>query len=169
MLGGMLLTLGCLLLTQLTADADLWVPVAIACVIGAGFGFVSVVTILAAQAAVGWDQRGVVTSANQFARNIGGTVGVPIAGAFFASYVASAAAAGLDPNSVLAPDMRSMLPLPDLAFLRSGLSDALRAVYVLFAVMGVLATLAASFFPGGPPTQAAETPVVATARGAASG
>jgi EmrB/QacA subfamily drug resistance transporter len=166
MLGCVLLTLGFLMLTQVPADAELWVPAAIACVIGAGFGLVSVVTILAAQAAVGWDQRGVVTSANQFARNIGGTVGVPIAGAFFAAYVASAAAAGLDPNSVLAPDMRSVLSQPDLAFLQSELSDALRAVYVLFAVMGGLATLVSAFLPGGPPTQAAETPVVTVASAA---
>jgi len=154
MLGGALLTLGFVLLTQVPSNASLWVPASIACVIGAGFGLVSVVTILAAQAAVGWEQRGVVTSANQFARNIGGTIGVPVAGVFFAGYVASATAAGLDPNSVLAPDARAMLPLADVSFLQSELSDALRSVYVLFAIMAGLATVVAAFLPGGPPSQA---------------
>jgi EmrB/QacA subfamily drug resistance transporter len=151
MLGGGLLALGFVLMMQVPADAELWVPAAIACVIGAGFGLVSVVTILAAQSAVGWDQRGVVTSANQFARNIGGTVGVPIAGAFFAGYIAAAVAAGLDPNSVLAPDVRATLAQTDLTFLQAVLSDALRTVYVLFAITAALAVVVAAFLPGGRP------------------
>jgi EmrB/QacA subfamily drug resistance transporter len=155
MIGGALLTLGFLLLTQVPPDASLLVPAAVACVIGAGFGFVSVVTILAAQAAVGWEQRGVVTSANQFARNIGGTVGVPIAGAFFAGYVATAAAAGFDPNAVLSVETRGLLPATELVYLQDTLTASLRSVYVLFACMGALATLVAAFLPGGPPVEAA--------------
>ena len=46
-----------------------------------------------------------VTSANQFARNIGGTVGVSIAGAIFtAGVTAAAAGAGVNPNEILSPD-----------------------------------------------------------------
>ena len=82
-LGGVLLTIGFVLLLALTPESGLWMPATIAFITGLGFGFYSVVIILAAQSSVGWQNRGVVTSANQFARNIGGTIGVSIAGAIF--------------------------------------------------------------------------------------
>jgi len=150
-IGGLLLTLGFILLTQLTVDANLWMPFVFACFIGSGFGFVSVTTLLAAQSAVGWDQRGVVTSANQFARNMGGTLGVPIAGVFFAGYITAAASAGFNANDLLSPELRASLAGPELAFLRGSLTDSLHLIFVLFAVLAVLATLVAAFLPSGRP------------------
>ena len=70
--------------------------------------------------------RGVVTSANQFARNIGGTVGVSIAGAIFTAGVATAAGAGINPNEILSPAVRATLAATDLRLLQQALADSLR-------------------------------------------
>ena len=56
--------------------------VAVFCfIIGAGLGFVASPTLVAVQSVVGWDQRGVVTGANVFARSVGSAVGVAAFGA----------------------------------------------------------------------------------------
>jgi len=152
-LGGIFLAIGFALLLLLTPDSGLWMPATVECVLGFGFGFYTVTTVLAAQAAVGWEHRGVVTSAGQFARNIGGTVGVSIAGAIFTAGVAAAAGAGINPNDLLSPATRASLSSADLAFLQNLLAEALRSVYVLFIAMAIVATAIAAFLPGGPPRQ----------------
>ena len=156
MLGGVLLTIGFALLLNLTPSSALWVPAATTFVIGLGFGFYSVVIILAAQSSVGWQNRGVVTSANQFARNIGGTVGVSLAGAIFTAGVVSAAGAGVDPNEILSPVVRATLSAADLGSLQQVLAGALRSVYLLFVGVAALATVVAVLLPGGRPSQASE-------------
>jgi multidrug resistance protein len=56
--------------------------VAVACfVIGGGMGLLAVPTLIAAQASVEWNERGVVTGNNMFARSLGSAVGVAIFGA----------------------------------------------------------------------------------------
>jgi EmrB/QacA subfamily drug resistance transporter len=155
-LGGGLLTIGFALLLNLTPSSALWVPAAITFVIGLGFGFYSVVIILAAQSSVGWQNRGVVTSANQFARNIGGTLGVSIAGAIFTAGVASAAGTGVNPNEILSPAVRATIAAADLGFLQEVLAGSLRSVYLLFVGVAAVATVVAVFLPGGRPSQASE-------------
>ena len=155
-LGGVVLMLGFGLLLVLTPASALWVPALISFVIGLGFGFYSVVIILAAQSSVGWQNRGVVTSANQFARNIGGTVGVSIAGAIFTAGVASAAGVGINPNEILAADVRATLAPADLRVLQQVLADSLRSVYALFVGVAVLATIVAGFLPGGIPSEVSD-------------
>jgi MFS family permease len=154
-IGGVFLVIGFGLLLFLTPDSGLWMPALSEFVLGFGFGFYTVTTVLVAQAAVGWEHRGVVTSAGQFARNIGGTVGVSIAGAIFAAGVAGAGA-GINPNDLLAPETRATLSGANLALLEDLLASALRSVYVLFVAMAILATGVALFLPGGPPREASE-------------
>ncbi|MBJ7338752.1 MFS transporter [Mycolicibacterium sp.] len=56
--------------------------VAAACfVIGAGMGLLAVPTLISAQASVDWNERGVVTGTNMFARSLGSAVGVAVFGA----------------------------------------------------------------------------------------
>jgi MFS family permease len=50
-------------------------------VIGLGMGFSAAPTLIAAQSAVGWQQRGVVTGTNMFFRSAGSAVGVAVFGA----------------------------------------------------------------------------------------
>lgn len=155
-LGGVILSVGFVLLLFVSADSSLFVPLAISTIVGAGFGFYTVATILCAQSAVGWEYRGVVTSASQFARNIGGTIGVSVAGAIFTAGVVNAAPAGLNPNDLLSASTRAGLSPADLHALRDLLSGALRSVYLLFVSVAVLATFVAAFLPGGPPRQVSD-------------
>jgi MFS family permease len=161
-LGGVILTIGFVLLMLVTPDSGLWVPFAISCVLGFGFGFYTVSTILAAQTAVGWEHRGVVTSASQFSRNIGGTVGVSIAGAIFTVGVASAVGSGINPNDLLSPTVRASLTPTNLGFLQGVLADSLRSVYALFVGVSVLATAVALLLPGGPPSQVSDAGLAST-------
>jgi EmrB/QacA subfamily drug resistance transporter len=153
LLGTSILVVGYLLLWRMPADASLWYPTMTQFVTGAGFGFCSLVFLLAAQNAVGWDQRGVVTGANQFARSMGGTVGVSIAGAIFATGVAAAAGAGVDPNNLLSPTVRAGLSGDALQQLEAALVSALHSVYALFIGVAVAAVVVAALLPGGKPPE----------------
>jgi multidrug resistance protein len=56
--------------------------VAVVCfIIGAGMGLLAIPTLIAAQSSVDWDERGVVTGNNMFARSLGSAVGVAVFGA----------------------------------------------------------------------------------------
>jgi hypothetical protein len=50
-------------------------------VMGLGMGFTAAPTLIAAQSAVQWQQRGVVTGSNMFFRSAGSAVGVAVFGA----------------------------------------------------------------------------------------
>ena len=63
--------------------------VALACfVVGLGLGLVATPTLIAAQSSVEWEERGVVTGSNMFARSIGSAVGVAVFGAIANSVIA---------------------------------------------------------------------------------
>lgn len=151
-LGGALLVVGFAMVWATRADSPLWWATFAQVVLGFGFGFYNVTTILAAQSAVGWEYRGVVTSASQFARNMGGTLGVSIAGAMFSVGIASAAIGGANANDLLSPDLRGALPPGQLEVLRTAVAGALGHVYVLFIGISVLATIVAALLPGGAPS-----------------
>ena len=100
--------------------------VALACfVMGLGLGLVASPSLIAAQASVGWAERGVVTGANMFARSIGSAVGVAVFGA-----VANAV---LDTSG--GPDQPSAVV------------DAAAAVFVAVLVAGALTAVAAVAMP----------------------
>jgi EmrB/QacA subfamily drug resistance transporter len=65
-----------------TAHAPSIAFVAVSCfIIGFGLGLVATPSLIAAQSSVPWNERGVVTGTNLFARSIGSAVGVAIFGA----------------------------------------------------------------------------------------
>jgi MFS family permease len=84
---------------------------------GLGFGPSSMSYLLAAQDAVTWQQRGVVTGNIAFFRTIGGAVGIGALGALFNTVirhdVARLAARGVKPAALLDPKAHATLP-PDV-------------------------------------------------------
>ena len=58
--------------------------------VGAGMGLLASPTLIAAQASVGWEERGVVTGTNIFARSIGSAVGIAGLGALVNGVLAGA-------------------------------------------------------------------------------
>ena len=80
MTGTCLVAVGALLLTRLTVDSSqLELSLYLMC-LGVGMGFVFMSTSLAAQNSVGMSQMGVATGLVNFTRQLGGAIGVAIAG-----------------------------------------------------------------------------------------
>ena len=84
LLGCALSTLGFAgLLACAVFDAPRWVMTAVLLSCGLGFGPASMAQLLAAQDAVTWQRRGIVTSGITFFRTMGGAVGIGVMGMLF--------------------------------------------------------------------------------------
>jgi len=68
----------------------------------------------------------------------------------------SAAPPGVNPNDLLAPELRASLPPDALASLELVLTSALHSVYVLFVGIAAVATVVAVFLPGGRPSEVSD-------------
>jgi MFS family permease len=108
--------------------------VAVVCfVIGAGMGFLAVPTLIGAQSSVDWNERGVVTGNNMFARSLGSAVGVAVFGAIVNSRLASGTTTG------------SSLDLEHLS--PSVLAPAVHAVFACSAVLALALLLSGLLMP----------------------
>lgn len=125
-LGGCILVLGISGLALSTLAPSIWLVAAVCFVIGAGFGFSAVTSLVAAQSSVGWDERGVVTGTQMFFRSIGQSVGAAVLGA-----IANSVILGLGGDE---KDPATMAP-------------AAGAVFAAAAVVAVLLLLAAIAMP----------------------
>jgi len=108
----------------------------VAFVIGFGLGWTAAPTLIAAQASVDWDERGVVTGVNVFARSAGSAVGVAIFGAI-ANNVINAGLGEHDYATIV---------------------SASTWVFVAVAVMAALMCVASLRMPGGAVDSAAFQP-----------
>ncbi len=80
-IGSAVVVLGTAGLGLLSRDSSVW-QVGVTCfVIGLGMGWVASPCLVAAQASVRWDVRGVVTGTNMFARSMGSALGIAVFGA----------------------------------------------------------------------------------------
>lgn len=79
--GSSLAVLGCASTLLVGPASSPWQIAASCFLIGAGMGLVASPTLIAAQASAEWHERGVVTSANMFARSLGSALGVALFGA----------------------------------------------------------------------------------------
>lgn len=84
----------------LTAPTPNILLVAMACfIVGIGLGLVATPSLIAAQTSVEWNERGVVTGTNLFARSIGSSIGVAVFGAIANAIYASSLSGGPDPET----------------------------------------------------------------------
>jgi EmrB/QacA subfamily drug resistance transporter len=81
LVGAVVVVLGSALLLLLDESSGVVQVGATSFVIGLGMGFAAAPTLIAAQSAVQWQQRGVVTGSNMFFRSAGSAVGVAVFGA----------------------------------------------------------------------------------------
>lgn len=90
----------------LTASAPNILLVAAACfTVGLGLGLVATPSLIAAQSSVEWNERGVVTGTNLFARSIGSSIGVAVFGAVANAIYASSPVGGPTPQTTITASM----------------------------------------------------------------
>jgi EmrB/QacA subfamily drug resistance transporter len=164
LLGSALIAVGGGLCVSMGEKTPLWYVVVAVFIIGLGLGFTSTSYLVSVQNAVPWNRRGSATSSIVFFRTVGGSVAVAIMGALlnaslgarykFAVERASGGDADLadllaDPNSLLQPALREQIPAGSYAELAGSLAAALSPTFWAILALGVLALVAAAFFPGG--------------------
>ena len=164
LLGSALIAVGGGLCVSMGEKTPLWYVVVAVFIIGLGLGFTSTSYLVSVQNAVPWNRRGSATSSIVFFRTVGGTVAVAVMGALlnaslgaryeFAVERASGGDADLadllaDPNSLLQPALREQIPAGSYAELAGSLAAALSPTFWAILALGVLALVAAAFFPGG--------------------
>ena len=79
--GASLVIIGAAMLAAMAHRPNVGVVAMVCFVIGAGMGLLAVPTLIAAQSSVDWNERGVVTGNNMFARSLGSAIGVAVFGA----------------------------------------------------------------------------------------
>ncbi|WP_441870853.1 MFS transporter [Pseudarthrobacter sp. TAF60_1] len=86
----------------LTASAPNVLLAAASCfIVGLGLGLVATPSLIAAQSSVDWNERGVVTGTNLFARSIGSSIGVAVFGAVANAIYAGTPGGNTDPHTVV--------------------------------------------------------------------
>jgi Na+/melibiose symporter-like transporter len=132
-------------------------------VVGSGLGLTVMTLLLAVQQSVGRSQLGLVTSLSQFARSIGGAMGVAIMGAVLSSSLTShllgmagkvegmtaqrAAELAGHPNALLDTAARAALSPSQVTALQSALAGALNNVFWLCAAFSLLGLVAVFRLP----------------------
>lgn len=129
--GGGFLIVGCVMTLTFTAATTIGFIFSSFFIVGTGMGFVALATLIAVQTGLDRSDLGVATSSNQFARTLGGTVGVGVCGGLVAKrfssltemirdsdfaprLTGSMAENGLgDIGQLFDPDLQAVLP-PDL-------------------------------------------------------
>lgn len=135
----------------LTASAPSVLLAAASCfIVGLGLGLVATPSLIAAQSSVDWNERGVVTGTNLFARSIGSSLGVAVFGAVANAIYAGTPGGNTDPHTVVAA------------------SGAVFIAVLAAAVLTVVAVIAMPATDSETPTRSTADPVVAAAHGTAS-
>ena len=100
-IGASVIVLGSALLLLLDEGSPVVQVGATSFVIGLGMGFCAAPTLIAAQSAVQWQQRGVVTGTNMFFRSAGSAVGVAVFGAIANATLGTSGVEGdVDPGAL---------------------------------------------------------------------
>ncbi|GAA1263795.1 MDR family MFS transporter [Pseudonocardia aurantiaca] len=157
LIGSVFAIVGAVLTTLLTVDASVWQAAAAAFVLGIGLGFAASPTMVAVQASVGWEQRGMATGSNMFSRSLGSAVGAAVFGAIANGTLAEhfahppAGLAGQLPANADATTLvlggHSDPASPVSAFVRAALFDATHNVFLGMVVMAVLTVGAILLMP----------------------
>ena len=122
-----------------------WILTGTLALVGLGLGPASMAYLLAAQDAVTWQHRGVITGGIQFFRTIGGAVGIGLMGALFNGLTQSdlnrLAGQGVSAAALLDPRARAGLSPQVLATVRHAIGNGLMWVFVAMLAAAMLQLL----------------------------
>jgi EmrB/QacA subfamily drug resistance transporter len=130
LIGAVVITIGAALLDLLSVDSSVWQVASTCFVIGLGLGLVASPTLIAAQSAVDWERRGVVTGTNVFARSMGSAIGIAVFGAI-ANASLSRGIGGRISSTTSAIPVSVLEPALHKVFLATGVIALLLAAAVL--------------------------------------
>jgi EmrB/QacA subfamily drug resistance transporter len=130
MIGAVVIIIGAALLDLLSEQSSVWHVAATCFVIGIGMGLVASPTLIAAQSAVEWERRGVVTGTNVFARSMGSALGIAVFGAI-ANASLSQRIGGHISSTTTAIPVNVLEPAVHNVFLAAAVVAVLLAVAVL--------------------------------------
>jgi EmrB/QacA subfamily drug resistance transporter len=146
LIGAVVIIIGAALMVLLSPDSSIWQVAATCFVVGLGMGLTASPTLIAAQASVGWQDRGVVTGTNMFGRSMGSALGIAVFGAIANTALSSGTGGRLSSTA-------SGIP-PEI------LDHALHRVFVAAAVVAVVLLVAVALMP----RSSTELPDTATRR-----
>jgi MFS family permease len=155
--GGFALVLtGTFLLTRLTTSSSEFDTGVAMAFIGFGMGLCFLVTILAAQNAVDLPRMGVSTGLVNFTRQLGGALGVAIAGAVMLNSLTGRLAElfpgqNIPAGSLLSAQTARSFPVETQDAVRTAFADSLHLVFVTMFVVAVVGALTTVLMPGGKP------------------
>jgi MFS family permease len=141
------------LLACALTGAPRWVMTATLAITGFGFGPASMSYLLAAQHAVPWQRRGIVTSGIQYFRTSGGAIGIGLLGALFNLLIrpnlAHLQAEHVTPQALLDPVLRDRLPPTVLHSIGQTISGGLLWVFVAMVGFAVASVIVSSMMSAG--------------------
>ncbi len=127
-----------------------WVLAAVLVIGGIGFGTSSMPQLLSAQHGVGWQQRGIVTSAIQFFRTMGGAIGIGLLGMLFnvlaAPQMQELRKMGVSPATVMDPHAREKIPPLARPIIHDMIDSGLTWVFLAMAIIAALQIVASLLF-----------------------
>jgi MFS family permease len=139
------LVVGMYLLSRLTVDTEPWMASVYMLVVGVGIGLVMQVLVLVVQNDARPEEIGVVTSTATFFRSVGGSFGVAIFGAIFASRLATeisnlpaSAAQHLSGGVHLTPEQAKQLPPGVHDQFLHAFANALHGVFLFGMAMAIV-------------------------------
>lgn len=125
-------------------------------IFGLGFGLMSTPLLVGAQSVVGWQTRGVVTSANMFSRYLGQTLGAAIFGAIFNAALTKQLASipqplqselAIDINQVVDTLHHSELSTAAVEYLQESIFVATNGIYIGILCFATLTFVSAAITP----------------------
>jgi EmrB/QacA subfamily drug resistance transporter len=141
--GTLIAAVGLYLLSGLGVDTPAWQAAVFMLILGLGLGLIMQVLVLVTQNAVDYRDLGVATSASTLFRQIGGAIGVAACGAIFSSRLAAELAsrlpAGANVSTAANPAVVRELPAQIHAPYVSALAASLRPVFLVAALIALLA------------------------------
>jgi hypothetical protein len=135
-------------------------------IVGIGMGFVALSTLLVVQSCLDNRDLGVATASHQFARTLGGAVGVGVCGSFVSSRIDELAETisslgildGLPPKlaeggigqmeRLMGPEVRSMLPHELLILIQDSVGRGVSGVFWAVSLSSLLCLALCALLPG---------------------
>ncbi len=122
---------------------------AVLAITGFGFGPASMSYLLAAQDAVTWQQRGMITSSTTFFRTIGGAIGIGLLGMLFNVLIAPdfdrLKSIGVNPAKLMDPRARDQIPAAVFQQAQDVISHGLTWVFIAMLVIAAVAIFVTLF------------------------